>query len=116
MTHAPLERLRAAIAAALLCALGLLAGCVSTGPVIPVPPPAALTEPDADGIVTLSGAGVTPEAVVFAYDEDAEAGVIGRADIQGDYVLRFASESGHTISYWQRVGTEDSPTQHGVVP
>jgi hypothetical protein len=115
-----LERLRAAIAAALLataCAAPVgLAGCESTAPIIPIPPPAALTAPDADGVVTLTGEGAQPEAIVFAYDEDTEAGVIGKADAAGAYALRLEARSGDTVSYWQRVGTDDSPTQHAVVP
>jgi hypothetical protein len=133
MTRTPFQRLRAAIvercarasrpiqAAALLVALcatpiGLVAGCTSTGPTVPLPPPAALTEPDVDGVVTLTGTGATPEAIVFAFDEDSEAGVIGKADLAGAYVLRIVAQTGDTISYWQRVGTDDSPLQHAVVP
>jgi hypothetical protein len=115
------KRLLAAIAAALLAAVCLapvvlVVGCDSTAPTLPIPPPAALTAPDADGIVTLSGTGAEPEAIIFAFDEDTEAGVIGKADPGGAYVLRLAAQSGHTISYWQRVGTQDSPTQSSVVP
>jgi hypothetical protein len=93
---------------ALLVALGLsLAGCAS--PTLPLPPP----EPpvvgsfNEDGTVTLQGS-AQPEAIVYAFNQTLEVGVIGKASAMGTYVLRIQAAEGHEVAVWQEVGSERS--------
>lgn len=76
--------------------LGLLA---CEGPTLPIPPPAALTAPDSDGFVTLTG-DAPPAALVAAFNENQEQGVLGVADDDGRYVLRLRADSGDAVSYF----------------
>lgn len=101
------------LAATALC----FAACTSGSPTLPVPPPSALTSaPDADGFVTITGSNADPAALVNAYNEDLEIGVIGRPDADGNFTLRLRAESGHGISVWQTIGTSGSEIVSLAVP
>ncbi|MDW8248166.1 MAG: hypothetical protein RMJ98_02535 [Myxococcales bacterium] len=93
---------------ALLVAFGFsLAGCAS--PTLPLPPP----EPPVvgsfheDGTVTLKGS-AQPEAIVYAFNQTLEVGVIGKASALGTYILRLQAAEGHEVAVWQEVGSERS--------
>lgn len=105
-----------AIALALVLPLFALGGCESSAPTLPLPPPGFLTAVDVDGYATLSGTGATPEALILAYNEDAETGAIAKVNLVGEYSLRVQAAPGETVSYWFRVGVDDSPIQSAVVP
>jgi hypothetical protein len=109
-------RPRSAIALLFASAIFLLGGCESSGPVLPLPPPGFLSAPDIDGFATLSGSGASPEALVLAYNEDAETGVIAKATADGDYTARIPASPGDDISYWFRDGVVDSAIQTATVP
>jgi hypothetical protein len=97
--------------------LGLVAWTGCATPTLPLPPPdpAPLSAPDADGMVTVSGT-ARPDALVFIYNEDAEDGVITGSDEEGLFATRIAAESGHTLTFWQRVGTDDGQPVSRQVP
>lgn len=107
--------LRAALLAALV-ALG--AACSSgTSPTLPIPPPSALTSaPDEDGVVTITGNGAIEGALVSAYNERTERGVIETADDTGAFVLRLEAQTGDSILVWQRVGTQSGQVLSLGVP
>lgn len=109
---APLAR-RACIVLWIVAAGGL--GCAT--PTLPLPPPepAPLTEPDPDGMVTVQGS-ARVGALVFVFNEDAEAGVITVTDDEGTFSTRIAATSGHTLTLWQRVGTDDGQPVSLEVP
>ncbi|MEM1415501.1 MAG: hypothetical protein AAGH15_11400 [Myxococcota bacterium] len=81
----------------LTIAIALGVGC--EGPTLPIPPPAALTAPDADGFVTLSGT-APPDVLVGAFNETRGEGVLGLSDAEGQYELRLRAEAGDFISYF----------------
>lgn len=92
----------------LLALLGAsIAGCAS--PTLPLPPP----EPpetstfEGDGTITLKGS-AQPEAIVYAYNQTLETGVIGKASVLGTYVLRLRAQVGNEITIWQEIGSERS--------
>ncbi len=103
-----------ALAAALLA---LAPGCAA--PVLPLPPPTALVEgpPAADGTVLVTG-NARLGAFVGCLNEDTEAGVIVRADVDtGDYALRIPAEIGHSLTLWQFESTAPGGEQtHVFVP
>ena len=102
---------------ALSLALALPACSTGSSPTLPIPPPTALSSPpDGAGIVTITGSGVIEGAMVLAYNERLETGVIGVADDMGDYSLRLAADVGDAITVWQRVGTESGQLTTIVVP
>ncbi len=105
-------------AIALLLAVTAVAGtgCDSNAPTLPIPPPGFLTAPDSEGYATLSGTGATPDAMFFAFNEDAETGVISVTDADGAYSVRVQAETGDTITYWVRRGVDESPPQSSTVP
>jgi hypothetical protein len=107
--------LRAGLLAALV-ALG--AACSSgTSPTLPIPPPSALTSaPDEDGVVTITGNGAIEGALVSAYNERTERGVIETADDTGAFVLRLEAQTGDSILVWQRVGTQSGQVLSLGVP
>lgn len=99
---------RRSLGAALLATLALaLAGCAS--PTLPLPPP----EPPEtstfgeDGTITLKGS-AEPEAIVYAFNQTIEVGVIGKASAAGTYLLKLQAAEGHEIAIWQEVGSERS--------
>lgn len=107
--------LRAGLLAALV-ALG--AACSSgTSPTLPIPPPSALTSaPDESGVVTITGNGAIEGAIVSAYNERTERGVIETADDAGAFVLRLEAQTGDSILVWQRVGTQSGQVLSLGVP
>lgn len=108
-------RLRAGFLAALVV---LAAACSSgTSPTLPIPPPSALTSaPDDDGVVTITGNGAIEGALVSAYNERTERGVIETADDTGAFVLRLEAQTGDSILVWQRVGTQSGQVLSLGVP
>ncbi len=89
-------------------ALGLtVAGCAS--PTLPLPPPESPTVGaiDGDGFVELKGS-AQPDAVVYAFNQRSEEGVIGKSSSYGTYVLRLKAQVGDEITLWQEVGSERS--------
>lgn len=106
-----------AIAAGLLFAASL-AGPGCAAPTLPLPPPEvdALTAPDAMGMVTVTGRAHFG-AMVMVFNQDLNQGVITIADpITGAFQARLTAQSGHTISVWQRVGTDTSANIDQTVP
>ena len=68
---------------ALLALGGLLAfGAGCTAPTVPVPVPYTISSPDLDGNVSISG-DAEVQALVLAFNEDSQEGVIGVADAEG---------------------------------
>ncbi len=96
----------------------LLLGCTgSSSPTLPIPPPSALSSaPDADGFVTIAGDGAIEGAMVLAFNERIDMGVIGVADDMGGFSLRLQAVVGDTIVVWQRVGTDSGQLLTLVVP
>ncbi|HJL19886.1 MAG TPA: hypothetical protein RMH99_29755 [Sandaracinaceae bacterium LLY-WYZ-13_1] len=88
--------------AALVTLALALSAIACAAPVLPLPPPTALVEePDADGVVTVMGE-ARPGAFVACLNENTEAGVLVRADVDtGAYVARLPAETGHAIRVWQ---------------
>ncbi len=76
--------------------LGLLA---CEGPTLPIPPPAALSAPDGDGFVRLTGE-APPSSLVAAFNETQDQGVLGGADDEGRYELRLRANAGDAVSYF----------------
>ncbi len=56
------------------------------------------------------------QALVLAFNEDSQEGVIGVADADGRYELILAAEVGDEIAVWQRVGTTDGVPRVQTVP
>ncbi|MFW6051470.1 MAG: hypothetical protein ACODAU_09865 [Myxococcota bacterium] len=106
---------RAIVALLLAAAAGLASGCAA--PTLPLPPPQVepLEAPDGEGLVTVRGT-VHELALVMVLNEDLEEGVIATADEGGAFEVRIAAESGHTITVWQRRGTDESPPVGQTVP
>ncbi|MCU0677386.1 MAG: hypothetical protein MUE69_31925 [Myxococcota bacterium] len=105
--------------ASCLASLVALAAACSSGasPTLPIPPPAALTSaPDEDGVVTITGNGAIEGALVSAYNERTERGVIETADDAGAFVLRLEAQTGDSILVWQRVGTQSGQVLSLGVP
>ncbi len=105
--------------AGLLAALVALGVACSSGasPTLPIPPPSALTSaPDEDGVVTITGNGAIEGALVSAYNERTERGVIETADDAGAFVLRLEAQTGDSILVWQRVGTQSGQVLSLGVP
>ena len=96
----------------------LVAACSTTAsPTLPVPPPVALASaPDMDGIVTITGSGAEPDALVFAFNERLNDGVIGTANDSGNFELRLQGASGDNITVWQMVGASTSSLVEALVP
>ncbi|MEM9070048.1 MAG: hypothetical protein AAGE52_16190 [Myxococcota bacterium] len=95
----------------------LLACTTASAPTLPIPPPTALSSaPDGDGFVEISGEGAIEGAMVLAYNETLETGVIGIADDLGRYSLRLRADIGNSVLVWQRVGTDSSMLINIVVP
>lgn len=100
----------------LLAVCGLLAtGAGCTAPAVPIPPPYTISTPDVNGDVSITG-DAEALALVFAFNETSEEGVIGVADDAGRYDLVLAAEVGDDISVWQRVGTTDGTPRIQTVP
>jgi len=112
------EWLRAGLLTALVAFAACSSGCSSgTSPTLPIPPPSALTSaPDADGVVTITGDGAIEGALVSAYNERTERGVIETADDTGAFVLRLEAQTGDSILVWQRVGTQSGQVLSLGVP
>lgn len=91
-------------------ALCALAACTSgSSPTLPIPPPSALSStPDGDGIVTITGTGAVPGALIAAYNEQRGDGVLGTASDEGDFSVRLRAAVGDDITVWQQVGTRSS--------
>lgn len=103
----------AALAVALI--FGALPGCTA-GPTLPVPPPAALvSSPDADGMVTIEIIALRPGALVFAYNENTEQGVIRTAPESGMLNIRIPASIGDAITVWQMQGSSSSSLVELVV-
>jgi hypothetical protein len=105
--------------AGLLAALVALGAACSSGasPTLPIPPPSALTSaPDEAGVVTITGNGAIEGALVSAYNERTERGVIETADDTGSFVLRLEAQTGDSILVWQRVGTQSGQVLSLGVP
>ncbi len=104
--------------AILIVAIAVLGACTTaSAPTLPIPPPTALSStPDGDGFVTISGMGAIEGAMVSAYNEQLEVGVIGVADDLGGYTLQIRADIGNTIVVWQRIGTETSGLVTVIVP
>ncbi len=90
-------------------------GCAT--PTLPLPPPAALTAgpPDADGIVTIRGESLA-EAYVFCLNLDLDAGVIVRADTDGNFTCQPRAEVGNYVSVWQELGSDSGPPLEIRIP
>ena len=103
---------------AILGALLLASACTSpSAPTLPIPPPTALSSaPDADGLVTITGAGAIEGGMVLAYNETLGVGVIGTVTDMGTFELRLRGGIGDSILVWQRVGTDASRFVEIVVP
>lgn len=105
-----------ALAALCFFVCSTFSGCTAS-PTLPVPPPSALTSaPDADGFVTITGSNANPAALVSAYNENLEIGVIVRPEMNGEFTLRLRAESGHGVSVWQVLGTTTSELVSLAVP
>ena len=105
------NRIRAlalALALAALSGLGGALGCTgASSPTLPIPPPAALSSaPDAEGFVTIQGSSAIEGAMVSAYNERLEVGVIGVVDDLGTFELRLRADVGDSLALWQTVGAE----------
>jgi hypothetical protein len=96
----------------LLAAAGLSSGCTSR--TVPLPPPSvqALSAPDEDGIVTVSG--LCHERAAVAVINDATlTGVIVTSEENGcdsscPFEARLAAESGDSLRVWQFFETKRS--------
>jgi hypothetical protein len=86
-------------------------------PTLPLPPPLALsTAPDPmTGLVTVNGSAL-PDAYVFILNQQTESGVIGTADMDGNFSIEIEAEIGDYLTVWQRLGSEDGPTIEIEVP
>ena len=79
-----------------------IAGCNNT-PTVPLPPPdvtvVSTTEPDTDGMVTVTGGdnAADPDSIVLLYNEDAETGVMEAAEQNGAFEARVEAKSGDTL-------------------
>ncbi len=103
---------------ALLGVLLLASACTSaSAPTLPIPPPSALSSaPDADGFVTVTGDGAIEGAMVLAYNQRLETGVIGTVSDLGTFELRLEADVGDSILVWQRIGTDASRFVEILVP
>lgn len=101
-----------------MLALCALTGCTAgSSPTLPIPPPSALSStPDGDGIATITGTGAVPGALIAAYNEQREDGVLGTADEEGDFSVRLRAEVGDDITVWQQIGTRSSELLSIQVP
>lgn len=106
LVMAPMRR-RSWLAGALAALALSVAGCAS--PTLPLPPP---ERPETisfgeDGVLTLKGS-AQPEAIVYAFNERSEEGVITKASGSGIYLLKIQAVLGDEIAVWQEVGSERS--------
>jgi hypothetical protein len=91
---------RLLLAVALPLSLLSVASC-NTAPTLPLPPPVAnVSLPSSAGLVIVEGMAKS-RATMFLYNEQAEAGVIGRADEAGSFVLAIEAMSGDSLTLWQ---------------
>jgi hypothetical protein len=108
---------RLLLGAFLTAALGV-AACAS--PTLPLPPPFRpdVSQVDASGVVTLTGApGAVPAgAVVYGYDLRDGRGDIFRAPDDGSFVLHVPAQAGDSISIWYEQGTVQSEALFVTVP
>lgn len=89
-------------------ALALLAGIAwastgcTAGPTLPIPPPAvqALSVPDADGFVTVSGT-ASPDVFVGCINSETREGVIAPTDADGRFSFRIRADVGDTLLLFQ---------------
>ncbi len=103
---------------AILGAILFASACTTaSAPTLPIPPPTALSSaPDVDGFVTVTGAGAIEGAMILAYNQRLEVGVIGAVTDLGTFELRLSGEVGDSILVWQRVGTDASRFVEILVP
>ena len=112
---------RRAIAGGLLAALSaslLGAGCTAgSSPTLPIPPPLAeSTSPSVDGLVTITGTGADPDAIMAAFNENTGLGVLGEPEPDGSFTLVLEGSVDDSISVWQQIGTRTSQIQTVLVP
>lgn len=83
---------------------------------MPIPPPLAAAEAPEAGFTTIRGTGAIGGALVVAYNETLETGVIEPAADDGSFELRLEARGGDAITVWQQVGTDSSGLLSLVVP
>jgi hypothetical protein len=98
----------------------LLAGALALGscnatPTLPLPPPVVgVVTVDEQGIALVKGE-VHEHAYVSVLNERTEAGVITRADHDGNFEARIAAEAGDLLTIWQEVAGETSEQKQTTV-
>lgn len=103
---------------ALAFALSISCAISCATPTLPLPPPLALSTSAPDpmtGLVTVTGSAL-PDAYVFVLNPQTESGVIGMADMDGNYSIQIEAEIGDYLTIWQRLGSEDGPPIEVEVP
>ncbi len=93
----------------LLSAAWLTAGCLA--PTLPLPPPTdpEVTGPDAQGLVTVTGA-VEPRAFAFVLNAAKNDGRVQQTGDNGFYSFTLPAEVGDEMWLWYTIGGEESPT------
>lgn len=96
-------------------AFALAISCAT--PTLPLPPPLALSSPPdpMTGLVTVTGSAL-PDTYIFVLNQQTESGVIGMADMDGNFSIQIEAEIGDYLTVWQRMGSEDGPTIEIEVP
>jgi hypothetical protein len=69
-----------------------------------------------DGIVTITGNGALPGAVVIAYNENTGSGVLTTSSDAGEFTLELAAAVGDSILVWQRAGSDAGQQANIIVP
>jgi len=92
-----------------------LQSCVNT-PTLPLPPPvASVGAPNLQGLVRVEGQ-ANEEAYVTVLNENTDSGKIGRADVEGHFVIDIEASVGDSIVVWQELDGVSGERTEQIVP